>query len=378
MVLPDTVTAVIFEGNDTQSKAEEMLNGVRHAALADTAAKLLSLPEVGRVILVTNQPELACLPGQAGRCRDGRFAVRVNTLLPGSFHFGRQLVALATELGSGPLLCLGGAAVPLAGREELGLACRLLLEKQGRFVANNVQSADIIGFNPSAVLHTFPPPATDNALAISLRYDAGFEQVLLPPTLGTQFDLDTPGDLQILAASPYGGPHLRRCLDALPLDLTTVWQLKKVLQEEWRELALVGRVGAPAIARLNSHFKVRLRVFSEERGMKALGREERGEVVSLLGLWLAEAGPERFFQALAKVSHAALLDTRVLFAALKKELTVADRFYSDLGQDENISDEWAREFTRAAGNCGIPVLLGGHSLVSGSLYLLCEELGCLL
>lgn len=368
----EAVTAVIFEGNEAHSAVEEMFNRVRHAALADTVDKLLSLPEVGRVILVTNRPELA------GLCTAARFSARVNSFSPAGFHFGRQLLALVNELHIGPLLFLGGAALPLLSREELACASRLLLEKQGRFVANNVQSADIIGVNPATVLKCYPPPATDNALTLSLRYDAHFEQVLLPTTIGTQFDLDTPGDLPVLAASPFGGQRLRRCLDALPLDLTTVRQLKNVLQGEWRELALLGRVGAPAIARLNSHFKVRLRVFSEERGMKALGREERGEVVSLLGLWLAETGPERFFRALTEVAHAALIDTRVLFAALQKNLTAADRFYSDLGQDENITDEWAREFTRAARQCGIPVLLGGQTLVGGALFLLTEELGCLL
>ncbi len=370
--MAEAVTAVIFEGNDAQSKAEEMFNLVRHAALADTLDKLLSLPEVGRVFLVTNRPELARLSS------DARFRVLLNALSPAGFHFGRRLQALVAEQRSGPLLCLGGAALPLISREELDLTCRLVLEKPGRFVTNNVQSADIIAFNPAAVLQNFPPPASDNALALLLRYDARFEQVLLPATTGTQFDLDTPSDLLVLSASPFGGPHLRRCLNALPLDLTAIRQLKEVLRGEWQELALLGRVGAPAIARLNSHFRVRLRVFSEERGMKALGREERGEVVSLLGIWLAEAGPERFFRALAEVAHAALLDTRVLFAALQKNLSVADRFYSDLGQDECISDAWAREFTRAAGTCGIPVLLGGQTLVGGALFLLTEELGCLL
>jgi len=369
--LAEAVTVIIFEGNVAGSAVEEMFNLVRHAALSDTVDKLLSLPEVERVILVTNRPELAKL------CSDGRFCARVNTLSPSGFHFGRQLLELLTEYRIGPLLLLGGAALPLITRDELALACRLVLEKRGRFVSNNVQSADLIAFNPATVLHSFPPPATDNALALLLRYDARFEQFLLPASTGTQFDLDTPSDLLVLAASPYGGPSVRRCLDALPLDLTAVSQLKDVLRGQWRELALIGRVGAPAIARLNSHFRVRLRVFSEERGMKALAREERGEVVSLLGLWLAEAGPERFFRALAEVAHAAMLDTRVLFAALKKPLSVADRFYSDLGQYGQISDVWAREFTRAAVNCGIPVLLGGQTLVGGAVFLLCEELGCL-
>ncbi|MBS3948733.1 MAG: hypothetical protein KGZ57_10665 [Dethiobacter sp.] len=364
--------AVIFEGNYPQSPVEEMLVRVRHGALADSVPKLLSLPEVARVFLVTNRPELAQLS------TDPRFYVKVNRLPPTHFHFGRQLLELVDEQHIGPVLCLGGAAVPLISREELALACRRVLEKQGRFVTNNVQSADIIGFNPATALRRYPLPATDNSLALLLRYEARFEQVLMPATLGSQFDIDTPSDLLVLGASPFGGAHLRAALAALSLDLTGVERLKDVLRGDYLELALIGRVGAPAMARLNSHFKVRLRVFSEERGMKALGRLESGEVVSLLGFWLMEAGPEKFFQALARVAQAALIDTRVLFAHLKRELSDADRFYSDLGQYEKVSDVWTREFTHAAVSCGLPLLLGGHSLVSGCLFALTEELGCLL
>ena len=52
--------------------------------------------------------------------------------------------------------------------------------------------------------------------------------------------------------------------------------------------------------------------------------------------------------------------------------SAADRFYSDLRQPEKISDPWVRRFTEAAIEAPIPVVLGGHSLVSGGLYALVE------
>lgn len=366
--MPDVV---IFEGTRAQSPVEEMLVRVRHAALADNIDKFLSLPRVDRVFLVTNQPGLEQLSN------DPRFCIEINNVSPMDFQFGRELLRLVAQHQIKELVCLGGAAVPLITAGELSLVLQLLGEKEGRFVTNNVQSADIIAFNPATVLCQYPPPATDNALAMLLRYDAGFEQVLLPATLGTQFDIDTPGDVLVLAASPFGGPHLRSTLQNLSLDVSEVERLKHVLRGEYRELVLAGRVGAPAIARLNSHFKVRLRVFSEERGMKALGRLDRGEVVSLLGCWLEECGPEHFFARLAAVADAALIDTRVIFAHMKRELSDADRFYSDLGCHLEIRDQWVKEFTRAAANCPIPVLLGGHSLVAGCIWAFTEEIGCL-
>lgn len=365
------IDAVIFEGDNAQSPVEKMLVEARHAALADNIEKLLAVPEIRRVILLTNRPKLLHLSD------DKRFIGLLNNVKPPEFHFGRELVTLVDRFEIDSFIYLGGAAVPLIKKEELGQACRAILEKNC-FVTNNVQSADLMAISSAKILKDFPPVASDNALAMMLRYDAGVEQVLLPMTLGTQFDIDTPTDLLVLADSPFGGPRLRAVLDRLALDTAPVRNLKKVLCGDYEEVALIGRVGAPVIARMNSNFKVRLRVFSEERGMKALGRLERGEVVSLLGYWVKEIGPGQFFDYLSRVARAAIFDTRVIFAHLCGDLNDADRFYSDLLQPDHISHPWVREFTEAARACPIPVVLGGHSLVTGGIYAWQEELGCLI
>lgn len=108
--------------------------------------------------------------------------------------------------------------------------------------------------------------------------------------------------------------------------------------------------------------------------MKALGRDERGEVVSLLGHFLKEVGPRRFFDYLAGVCGAVFFDTRVIFAHLKGRVSEWDRFHSDLGEFEAITDPFIRDFTREARSCGIPIVLGGHSVVSGGLWLMAESL----
>ncbi|MCW3488641.1 hypothetical protein [Dethiobacter alkaliphilus] len=365
------IDVVIFEGNEAHSAVEEVLICARRAALQDNLAKLLSLPEVGRVFLSTNQPEIAALAGS-------EVHIEMNEAAPADFHFGRELLRLVQKHQMQAVLCLGGAALPLVQREELADACRRVLEKQGRYVTNNVQSADMVAFNPAEVLSRHELPATDNALVLLLRYDARFEQNLMPTTLGTQFDIDTPSDLLVLADSPFGGPHLRKALDEMQLDTTAVRRLKDVLKSNYPDVAMIGRIGAPAIARINHNFKVRLRIFSEERGMKALGRLDRNEVVSLLGFWLEEIGPDRFFSYLEQTVDAALIDTRVLFAHMKEPLSDADRFYSDLGDYEKVHNPFVREFTRAATQSKIPVLLGGHSLVTGCIWAFVEEIGCLI
>jgi hypothetical protein len=360
---------VIFEGNAASSAVEAMLVKARHAALRDNLDKLLSLPEVDRIFLVTNRRELLPLAGK-------KVHIEFNETKPAAFQFGRELTWMIDKHHIKAVLCMGGAAVPLIHTKELADACRLVLAKEGHYVTNNVQSADMIAFNPASVLSKYPPVATDNALVLMLRYDVGFKQNLLPVTLGTQFDIDTPSDLLILADSPFGGPSLRAALDDMKLNTEPVRRVKEVLTGDYPDVALIGRIGAPAIARINHNFKVRLRIFSEERGMKALGRLDRNEVVSLLGYWIEEIGPERFFAYLAKTVSAALIDTRVIFAHFKQPLSDADRFYSDLGQYEKIEDSFVREFTQAAMECPIPVLLGGHSLVTGCIWALVEQIGC--
>lgn len=106
--------------------------------------------------------------------------------------------------------------------------------------------------------------------------------------------------------------------------------------------------------------------------MEADGRAEQGAVRSLLGFLWEEVDPWRFFQALGELADLVLLDSRVLFAHLGRRPSAADRFRSDLLQPDKIQDPLVREFTAAAKEAPIPVILGGHSLVSGGLYALIE------
>ena len=66
------------------------------------------------------------------------------------------------------------------------------------------------------------------------------------------------------------------------------------------------------------------------------------------------------------------MDTRVLFEHFGWKLKAADRFASDLGEVDLISHPLLKEFTAAALEAPIPVLLGGHSLVTGGLWALID------
>ena len=362
------ISVLVFEGTAAASPIEEMINSVRRALLHDNLEKLSRVKLVEQVLLVTNNPALA------GMARSTGVEIILNRLHPRDFHFGDELKKLVLERRLKRVFYLSGAGCPLITLPELEGICRKLGSRSSFLYANNIQSADMVAFTVPDNFYEISLDAMDNSLAMTLRDRCGLELELMPQSLGLLFDLDTPADLLVLGAGPFAGPRARALIDSLSLDYSRLERAKAVLGESYRDIALIGRVGAPVMERLNERLKLRLRVFSEERGMKALGRLERGEVCSLLGFLIEEAGLERFFARLAQVAHCAFIDSRVLFAHQGYDFSDRERFLSDLGLYGQIDHPWLKTFTRLALQCPIPVLLGGHSLVSGSLWALTCEL----
>lgn len=106
--------------------------------------------------------------------------------------------------------------------------------------------------------------------------------------------------------------------------------------------------------------------------MRASGRQARGEVRSLLGYYLEAVGLDRLFETLATMGQAVFLDNRVIFAHRRIWPSAADRFNSDLRQPAQIADPFVRALTEAAMAAPVPVIMGGHSLVSGGMYALID------
>jgi len=362
------VSAVIFEGSQPKSPVEEMMVRVRQAALLDNLEKMKQVPYLDGVYLYTNRPELVEPAGKLGA------EVLLNCTPTDNFHFGRELQAAIRQHGLERVFCLNGAGCPLITVEELNMICRKLLSREQFVFTNNTQSVDMIAFTVPGNIGDAELPSTDNSLAMTLRDQLGLDMELMPHTLGLLFDIDTPADVLVLGGGPFAGPRTRAVLDSLTLDGAKLEAAKEVLSDEYEDVALIGRVGAPIIERLNALLKLRLRVFSEERGMKSLGRIEAQEVISLLGLLLDHAGLEKFFYYLSRVARCAFIDSRVLMYHYKCDFSDRERFLSDLGLWKEIEDPWLRKFTRLAEECPVPVILGGHSLVSGSLWALTCEL----
>ncbi|RQD76316.1 MAG: hypothetical protein D5R97_04540 [Candidatus Syntrophonatronum acetioxidans] len=362
----EKVNAVIFEGGNPVSSIEKLMTQVRYAILLDNIIKINKVREIDKVFLCTNYPKLASEASSLG--------VEVIQTSTEEFHFGKALQGIINDYSLENVFYVGGASVPLIQPEEMSRICQILMSRSPVLLSNNSQSADLVAFRPAHLINKINLPGMDNMLANILRDEAGFELELMPMSLGVSFDLDTPTDILVLAASSFAGERTREVIDKLDLDLDRVLRAKKVMAGYYEDIILMGRVGAPVIAHINTNLKCRLRIFSEERGMKALGRLDQGEVEAMMGFFMEEVGISKFFRYMERVAACAFIDSRVLFAHYKFNFSEQERFYSDLGKYQELENPFLREFTRESVESCIPIVLGGHSLISGGLWALADEI----
>ena len=360
--MTDAPVLIVFLGGMRGSPIEDLLGRSLVEAALDLLEEALATDAFAAAVLATDADVPAArLPPEVTLDRDA-----------GPFHFGRRLSALVQELDVQRPVYVGAGGVPLFRGSDLAAVARHLAEGENIVIANNYFSADLVAFTPGAALQRIDLPAGDNLLPRLLHDQAGLESRPLPRSSATQFNIDSPADLAILKLTGGAGVHLSRILADFEADLAPYRRLMSRLVNPEAEVLLAGRVGSQVWSYLESETACRVRIYSEERGMQAAGRDSSGEARSLLAFHLRAVGCQRFFAELAELADAVCIDTRPLLAHLGVQATRADRFWSDLGCAAKIEEPFLREFTEAAQQAPVPVLLGGHSLVAGGLMLLTE------
>jgi hypothetical protein len=352
----------VFLGGMGGSPLEELLRGALAEAALDLLEEALPTDAFAGAVLVSDSDDLA------DRLPQG---VTLDIDEP-PFHFGRRLAAVVAERAIRRPVYVGAGGVPLMRGSDLAAVARHLAEADGIVIANNYFSADLVAFTPGEAIQRIDPSGGDNLLPRLLHDQAGLESQPLPRSSATQFNIDSPADLAMLKLAGGAGPRLSHFLESFEADLEPYRRLLSCLVDPEAELLLAGRVGSQVWSYLERETACRVRVYSEERGMRAAGRDESGRARSLLAFHVREVGCARFFAELAELADAACLDTRPLLAHLGVRASRADRFWSDLGCPDRIEEPFLREFTEAAQQASLPVLLGGHSLVAGGLMLLTE------
>jgi hypothetical protein len=388
--MTDNLTLIIMAGGGGETPVEQAVAGACRAAARDTIERALAAGVASRILVVTDHAEwaetLAYLPVEidlepppapppVSRERAREEAA--------PFHFGRRLAGVIERHGIRRAFYLGGGSAPLMDGHALRAVADTVRHDDRLIVTNNIYSSDWAAFAPAevAVQHA-NDLRSDNSLGWILSRQGGLAAHEWPRSAATQFDLDTPTDLLIAglprpegSARPFGsiGPHLRKHIAGLGWEDAHVREAAKVLVTPAKQVIIAGRVPQSTWAYLESKTLCWMRVFSEERGMRASGRLSGGLVRSLLADYVALVGLERFFRELDELADAMFLDSRVMMAARGSWPSPADRFYSDLRRPDDIADPFLREFIAAALDAPVPVVLGGHSLVSGGLLALIDR-----
>lgn len=281
----------------------------------------------------------------------------------------RELLAIGGAGGIGGLVVLGSGSIPLATTADR----RAFIEAAGAddrvALANDRFSADIVAIARADGLPEIPDLPGDNALPRWLSELAGYDVRDLKRRWRLGVDIDGPQDLVLIGA---GDEPAGIATDALRTRLAAV---REVGHDRHAELLIAGRTSATTLAWLERHTASRTRALVEERGMRAGDPANRRLPSSVLGALLDRDGPESFGDHLARLSDAAIVDSRVLLAhrlGANEVLWPAaeDRFASDLLLPDMIEDPWLRALTASAADAPIPVLLGGHTLVGPGVRLI--------
>lgn len=351
-----------------RSSAEGWVAEGRLAAARDLVHRLKGVRDVGDIYVL------------AANSADRESLIEIGTVpLPspsGPFHFGRTIANAVVEKNFRQAAYFGGGSAPLMTESMLrDLFERLNRSDRPSVIVNNYHSTDWMVLNRADVLPQLQDRlAKDNSLGWVLDHDAGFEVHVVDPSAASRVDIDTPSDLLMLHRHPGLGSELKKFIKSAPSRcLEVVDNLRRIICTPASTLTLIGRTSPQLWKTLNEQTQIWVRSLTEERGMIASGRLDRGEVRSIVGEIVEEWGPQRFIDFIAGVSDGVLWDTRVWMAHRGKWPSTSDRFASDLGWVDAINDEALQRLTHSVCQSEVPILIGGHGVVAGGIYALLES-----
>ena len=354
---------LLFFGRGGRSDLERQLDDVK---IAIGAVVLGRARDAGfsRLYGVTNDDQAATA-----------FRAKGASILPARtepFHFGRELKRIVDEKRLDRVCTIGAGAGALLTTHELRALREDLESSDALVLSNNSYSADLVAFTPAAALDAIDLPATDNPLPRRLHQQAGLSSRQLEKSAATLLDVDTPTDAALLSRHPACPPELRDLPAWQDILGARIEALMRIVTTPDKELVVAGRVGAPVWTFIESQTACRVRMLAEERGMQAAGRDASGEARSALGFLYQLVGPRDFFAKMGELGDGMLFDMLVLFAHLGWRPAADERFASYLFMADRIATKPLREFTEAARDAPFPLLLGGHTLVSGAFWTMVE------
>ena len=349
--------AIIFHAPAGPSSIERMVASAREASACDLIQSLQSL--VSTIVVVCSSDSTSAFESLGASVQ----AVEDTE----NFHFGETLKQVIRDYQLDAVVYFGSGSGPLLSQEQLADMVEFAQRPQAEALFNNFYSCDFAIFTDTSPLCQLPLPSADNALGFLLS-DCGVKCYSLPRSSASQFDIDTPVDLLLLKEAAQGGPRLQAFLDTQPLDHPSLERISALLIERTALVYLVGRVSPVTWQAFEQQVACRTAGMIEGRGMKAYADSPPPVLANLFH----ERGFADFFRALEDSADGAIIDSRPLLARHGLLPSAHERFSCDLFRVSEMNDPVWIDFAQRASECSIPILLGGHSLVSGGLYLLSE------
>jgi hypothetical protein len=305
-----------------------------------------------------------------GFLRAGAASVRVVAGPPDDTPFGARLRGLVAAERPAGAVVLGSGSVPLATARDRRVFVDAARASGPVALANNRYSADVVAVSRADGLLDLPDLPADNALPRWLDEVAGYAVADLRGRWRLAIDVDGPLDLLLIGGA--GGAEAASADGRVAASRLAA--VAAVARDRRAELLVTGRTSAATLAFLETAAAARVRALVEERGLRTASPDAARPPASVLGLLLDREGPASLGDHLARLAGAALVDTRVLLAHRlgsdpRSWPSAEDRFASDLLLPERIADPWLRELTASAVGAGIPIVLGGHTLVGPGLRL---------
>lgn len=359
-----TATLILWMRSDGDSEGERMISRARNANVLDHVEKACQVEDIGSIIVVTNSRDMA------KALRDYPVILETAPDL-GSVPFGEKMRSVIEKYALGTVLYVGGGSGVFMEIEDMARMTQATLASPEMLLVNNFYSTDFAAFGRASELKALRRCQQDNQLGRVLGREEGVRTCVLPSSLVTRFDIDTPTDLMILKAHPPRGRHLSRVVLELPIDASRLFRVMDVLVHRDGQAMVMGRIPPEVALSFDRETACHLTFHIEERGMETRNGDKG--IWSLVGLCLEKLGISCFFQALSTHAHTAIVDSRVLFRHLGLRPSRQDRFFSDLLKPDEITDPSVRLFTEAARQSPVPFVLGGHTLVSGGLYALAQS-----
>ena len=362
------IPALLLLGPPGESEIEHWISLAKRAAALDLVQRMNAAGNIETVYVYTPDLEFAEPLKNAGA------VLRKSSA--GDFNFGRQLHICVDDISSECFAYFGAASAPLLSAKWIrAIVEQLVLAENPWACVNNFHSTDWAFFNFSSLLSAADQhlPA-DNSLGWVARNICGFNLVSVPVSAASRADLDTPTDLLMMEGHADLGSQLAAIINESNFfSGKQASEIKSLISTPAKTLALIGRVSSVSSRRLEKATQIWTRVFSEERGMAASGRLSRGEVTSLAGKVMLSWGASRFVEELEQLADGVLWDTRVVMAQLFGWPSASDRFAFDLGRTDMLSNDEMGQWCNAIRKSAVPILSGGHGVVSGGLLALLES-----